>query len=146
MSTRFLSQTIQKLSVGLWLAAISSTPARSAEAWVQRYGNTAGSADSAIKVVIDNAGNVIVTGRSGGGNGASDYATIKYSGTGVPLWTNRYDGPLLGDFVAGLAVDGSGNVFVTGSTYDPGDFAADFATIKYSSAGMPLWTNLYSTG
>ena len=132
--------------MGLWLMAISATSARSAEAWVQRYGHTAGSSDSAKKVVTDNAGNVIVAGWSGGGNGVYDYATIKYSGAGVPLWTNRYDGPLLGDFVAGLAVDGSGNVFVTGTTYDDSDFFSDFATIKYSSAGVPLWTNLYSTG
>jgi hypothetical protein len=146
MSTKFLSQTIRKLSAGLWLAAIISTPARSAEAWVQRYGHTAGSSDSAKKVVTDNAGNVIVAGWSGGGNGVYDYATIKYSGAGVPLWTNRYDGPLLGDFVTGLAVDGSGNVFVTGMTYHDSDFFSDFATIKYSSTGVPLWTNLYSTG
>jgi hypothetical protein len=146
MSTKSLSQTIWKLAVGLWLAASSATPVRSAEAWVQRYGHTAGSSDSAKKVVTDNAGNVIVTGWSGGGPGVSDYATIKYSGAGVPLWTNRYDGPLLGDFVYGLAVDGSGNVFVTGSTYHDSDFFADYATIKYSSAGVPLWTNLYSTG
>src|SRR5215467_11569209 len=118
MSTKFLSQTMWRLAVGAWLAALSPTPARSAEAWVQRYGNTAVSDDVATRVVIDKAGNVIVTGYSDGGPGSFDYATIKYSGAGVPLWTNRYDGPLFGDFAYGLGVDGSGNVFVTGSTYD----------------------------
>ena len=44
-----------------------------------------------------------------------DYATIKYSSAGVPLWTNRYNGPGNGDdYASAVAVDGSNNVIVTG--------------------------------
>jgi hypothetical protein len=51
---------------------------------------------------------------------------------GVPLWTNRYEGPSTASTTAAaIAVDNRGNVFVTGS-----------AIIKYSGAGTPLWTNL----
>src|SRR6185436_14555994 len=79
----------------------------------------------------DAAGNVIVVGsahhtQTGSG---SDILIIKYSGAGVPLWTNRYDGE-----ARAAAVDGNGNVFVTGT---PG-------TIAYSGAGVPLWTNSVS--
>ncbi len=47
-----------------------------------------------------------------------DYATIKYSSAGVPLWTNRYNGPAnREDYAYAVAVDGSNNVIVTGSSY-----------------------------
>ncbi len=60
-----------------------------------------------------------------------DYATIGYSSAGVPLWTNRYNGPGNGqDWAWALAVDASGNVIVTGFSYNGVDY--DYATIKYS--------------
>jgi hypothetical protein len=74
---------------------------------------------------VDNDGDVFVT-----GNLAGMRATIKYSGAGVPLWTNISFGE--GNAVA---VDGSDNVVVTGGS----------ATIKYSNSGLPLWTNRYDT-
>ena len=106
------------------------------EAWVQRYGSEAGSQESAYKVVTDAAGNVIVAGTSTHnqtGSG-SDMLVIKYSGAGVPLWTNRHDG-----MARAVAVDARGNVFVMGYS----GLFLDCATIAYSSAGVPLWTNRY---
>ncbi len=41
-----------------------------------------------------------------------------------------------------IAVDTSGNVFVTGSSEGSGS-SEDYVTLKYSSAGLPLWTNRY---
>lgn len=106
--------------------------------WTNFYSGPDNSLDSANAAVVDRSDNVIVTGRSVGDTsmgGGQDYATIKYSSTGLPLWTNRYSGPpsYWGDFTNSVAVDSSGNVFVTGGT----------ATIAYSTAGVPLWTNLY---
>src|SRR5258708_34728092 len=79
-----------------------------------------------------------------GGGGSHDYATFKYSGVGCPLWTNRYNGPACsGGYATAVAVDGSGNLFVTGYSSGSGS-GADFATIKYSGAGLPIWTNRYN--
>jgi hypothetical protein len=75
-----------------------------------------------------------------------DYATIKYSSDGVPLWTNRYNGPGNGeDDGYAVAVDGRNNVIVTGPS-DVNGYGTnfDYATIKYSSPGVSLWTNRYN--
>src|SRR6185503_6422990 len=79
--------------------------------WTNRY-NGAGYA-----IALDSSGSVFVTGPSWSGS-SSDYATIAYSSAGVPLWTNRYIGLGNGDDVAhAVAVDSSGNVFVTGQSW-----------------------------
>ena len=112
--------------------------------WTNRYNGPGNGDDAASAVAVDGSNNVIVTGYSTGSGSAYDYATIKYSSAGVPLWTNRYNGPGNGDDDAcAVAVDGSNNVIVTGYSTGSGS-AYDYATIKYSSAGVPLWTNRYN--
>jgi len=58
------------------------------------------------------------------------------------LWTNHLSGPGGGLYfgASDLAVDRSNNVVVTGTLPGAGNFG-DFTTIKYSPAGLPLWTN-----
>jgi hypothetical protein len=72
---------------------LQSAQAALAEAWVQRYGSETGSEDYVYKIVTDAAGNVIVAGTSMHNGSGSGMVVIKYSGKGVPLWTNRYNGP-----------------------------------------------------
>src|SRR5205807_2333985 len=63
--------------------------------------------------------------------------------TAVQAWVQPYNG--LGDQddrPRALAVDGSGNVFVTG--YSTGSsLGLEYATVAYSAAGVALWTNRY---
>src|SRR5262245_10639068 len=103
-----------------------------------RYSARANGSDAAGAVAVDVSGTVFVTGSSAGSGGDSDYATIAYSGAGVPLWTNRYNGPgNYDDRAIAIALDGSGDVFVTGSSFGSGS-GSDYVTIKYSGAGVPL--------
>jgi hypothetical protein len=111
--------------------------------WTNRYDG-----GLAIALAVDDSGNVIVTGSSYATNGHPDYATIKYSSAGVPLWTNRFDGPgAYGDYASAVGVDSSGNVVVTGhsASTSQNPHSQLYATIKYSSAGVPLWTNYYKS-
>jgi uncharacterized delta-60 repeat protein len=113
-------------------------------AWTNLFNGTGNSDDQAKFLVVDGSGNVYVTGYSVGSGGNADYATIKYSSAGVPVWTNLFNGAANShDFARSLAIDGSGNVYVTGYSYD---FVGncDYETIKYSSAGVPVWTNLFN--
>jgi hypothetical protein len=41
-----------------------------------------------------------------------------------------------------MAVDGHGNVYVTGTSF--GNNQLDYATLGYTSAGLPLWTNRFN--
>ncbi len=96
-------------------------------------------------MAADGSNDVIVTGYCYGSGGSVDYGTLKYSSAGVPLWTNLYNGPGAGiDYVKAVAVDGSNNVIVTGKREGYSGTGDDYATIKYSSAGVPLWTNSYN--
>jgi len=112
--------------------------------WTNRYNGPGNSIDQAAAVAVDGNGNVLVTGYSYSA-GYADYATIKYSSAGVPVWTNRFNGPgKNADQAAAVAVDTDGNVFVTGSSTASGTTNSDYATIKYSSTGVAMWTNYYN--
>jgi hypothetical protein len=93
---------------------------------------------------VDGSGNVYVTGPSSGSGTAYDYATIKYISSGVQQWVARYNGPGNDwDEAYSLAVDGSGNVYVTGESFGSGTWQ-DFATIKYNSSGVQQWVQRYN--
>jgi beta-propeller repeat-containing protein len=56
----------------------------------------------------------------------------------------RYDGPVGSDDNANaIAIDGSGNVYVTGKSLGVGG-SFDYATIKYSAAGQEQWVARYN--
>jgi hypothetical protein len=111
--------------------------------WQRTYNLVAGSDDRAIAIATDANGNVCVTGYVFSGSTDRDFLTIKYSNNGLPLWTNRYNGPANGsDVPNAIGIDQAGNVFVAGYSAGIGT-AFDYATIKYSGSGVPLWTNRF---
>jgi uncharacterized delta-60 repeat protein len=114
--------------------------------WTNRYNGPGGQDDYPQDMVIGNDGNVVVTGYSRGPSSKDDYVTIAYSNSGAGLWTNRFHGSGTGnDHAQAVAIDDSGNVFVTGSSSTNTPFGTDYyyVTIAYSSAGVALWTNRY---
>ena len=104
-------------------------------AWPKNFGT-----GGATGVAVDSRNNVLVTGSYNG------FATLKYSPYGTPLWTNYWkdvSNRLATPFR--IAVDGSNSVFVAGNvSTGTGLYANDFVTIKYTSEGVPAWTNTFN--
>ena len=113
-------------------------------AWVRRYDGPADTTDVAYSVAVDSSGYIYLTGRSIGSGTSSDYATIKYDLNGNELWVKRYNGPGNNwDEAWALALDSSGNAFVTGAS-DGSGTSSDYATIKYYSNGDTAWVRRYN--
>jgi uncharacterized delta-60 repeat protein len=116
------------------------------ESWVKRYNNADINGDDEAKAIaVSSSGNVYVTGYSTGRTTGPDFYTIRYNGEGVQGWSARYDGPAhLGDYATAVAVDNSGNAFVTGYGYRGNVVKhADYATLKYNNSGSLVWDAQY---
>jgi hypothetical protein len=110
--------------------------------WVARYNGPGTGEDDAVAVATDGSGNVYVTGQSLGLGTGFDYATIKYDSAGQEQWVARYNSGYF-DLVRAIAVDSSGNVYVTGRSAGLGT-GPDYVTIKYDSAGQQQWVARYN--
>jgi hypothetical protein len=134
----------------LFIALIQGAPFARAQApvqaWVQSYPATT---PVRRAIAVDTNGNVFVGGSYSSVTNYS-FATVAYSNTGRPLWTNRYDIEAHSAQPSGLTVGRDGTVFVTGYTYVPagggGGTDSKFATVAYSNNGVALWTNIFSEG
>jgi uncharacterized delta-60 repeat protein len=111
--------------------------------WERRYNGPDNLADQPSALVLDQNGNLFVTGYSATLTAGTDFLTLKYSPSGTLLWVNRYNGTGNGsDLAASLKVDASGNVYATGTSFGAGT-AEDYATIKYGPAGNLIWVRRY---
>ena len=109
------------------------------EQWVALYNGPDNDGDFAEAIVVGSNGAVYVTGSSISAGTSYDYATVKYDSLGVEHWVMRYDGPGNGnDGADAIAVDNSGNIYVTGGSHR-GGIALDMATVKYDTSGMEQW-------
>lgn len=84
-------------------------------------------------IAVDKLGNVYITGQSGFNRDEEDYATVKYDSRGRQLWAARYTSYDFDHRAFDLALDGQGNVYVTGQSDE------NYVTIKYSTNGMQQW-------
>jgi hypothetical protein len=113
-------------------------------AWVRRYNGPRNDCDTTSALVVDNSGNVYVTGFSFGIGTLYDYATIKYDSSGTEVWLSRYNGPVNRDDIArDMEVDSWGNVYVTGRGRGEDTFF-DYLTIRYYPNGDTVWVRRYN--
>lgn len=111
--------------------------------WTNHYVHPPSGGSPACLAVDASNGNVYVGGASPSMSAA--YFTLAYSSTGTPLWTNHYRSPSYWvNSLVGMALDGHGHIYVTGFSWVTNAYY--YATVAYSTAGLPLWTNLYNGG
>ncbi len=110
--------------------------------WSASFNGPVNGGDYSYAIVVDNSGNVYVTGRVDfGAPTQSDILTIKYDSQGIQQWTARYNNTNNLDEARAIQVDNSGNVYVTGKTTGTN---VDFVTIKYNPNGTEAWVSTYN--
>lgn len=99
---------------------------------------------------VDKKGNIYVTGSGtiiqpiGKPFVWEDYIIVKYDSNGAKQWHDVYNGTGDStDIPTSLAIDGLGNVYVTGYGYDSAH-VSEYATLKYDTNGNRRWTARYT--
>jgi outer membrane protein assembly factor BamB len=116
--------------------------------WAKRYAGAGN--DIAVAVAVNASGSAVyVTGRSLATNNQYDYVTVAYAAlTGTKQWLRPYNGPggtNADDEAVGVAVNqATGDVVVTGLSFNPTHGGDDYATINYSPAGTRLWISRFT--
>jgi Beta-propeller repeat len=105
-----------------------------------------GGPDAAYHDAVDSSGNVYVTGCLYDETvGYCYFGTIKYNSSGTMLWKETWGYGGSDNYAEGIAVDSSGNVYVTGYVYDSVNVVnLEGDTIKYNSSGSQIWHVTYS--
>jgi uncharacterized delta-60 repeat protein len=106
--------------------------------WQRTLGaSTSGAVDNGQSIAVDSSGNVYVAGRtSSQGAGSDDVLIAKYNTSGTIQW-QRILGGSGSDIGQGIAVDSSGNVYVTGYTSNTGIYKV--LLTKYNTSGTIQW-------
>ena len=138
------------LTITCIIAAIIANAQSPSLQWVENMGGTAAETSSK-SITTDAAGNVYTTGYFIGtvdfdpGSGSLNLSTApndvsgdvfitKCNSSGNLIWAKQMGGTSQ-DYTTSIAVDPSGNVYITGNFYGTADFNPGVGTFNYTSAG-----------
>jgi hypothetical protein len=112
--------------------------------WQRRLGGTG--TDFSLGIDVDGSGNVYIAGYEPSQTaGNNDIFIAKYNTSGVIQWQRRLGGTAI-DQGAGIAVDGSGNAYITGYEASQTAGTTDMFVAKYNTSGVIQWQRrLYSS-
>ncbi|MBI5244168.1 MAG: right-handed parallel beta-helix repeat-containing protein [Elusimicrobia bacterium] len=117
--------------------------------WHSTYNSPGNNTDMAMGLAVDGAGNAYAAGwvtRGDLGQGHNMWLR-KYGPSGLLQWTTTYNSPANSDDEAnGVAVDGSGNVYLVGSENrtDLGQ-GVNMRILKYDPNALLQWTTAYTS-
>jgi hypothetical protein len=139
--------TFNLTSAGLTDGFVTKLDASGNFIWAKRIGGT--SDESGKIITFDASGNVYTGGKfrgtvdfdpdAGTNNlssvGSDDVFVTKWDASGNFIWARAWGGSPA-DFISGMAVDASGNVFTTGAFQGAADFDPGAGTFNLSPAGI----------
>jgi hypothetical protein len=108
--------------------------------WIATYDGPTSSgtgSDLGRDIAVDTSGNCYVTGRSSNGSN-DDIFLMKYSTSGILQWQRKLQGSSTSEEGYGVAVDSSGNCYITAFTFASG-VSNDIVVAKYNTSGALLW-------
>lgn len=117
--------------------------------WVNRFSSVNSSTgiftgDDAKAIVVDNNGDIIVTGTVQ--QYSEEIGTIKYDSTGQMVWQQIFTNPE-GYYKSGpaaMSADAENNIFITGYIHDESTHQPHILTIKYNMDGTEAWKKIYT--
>ncbi len=134
----------------LFLLAFSlsiNTQAQLPTQWVREFTPRGLGTDVTYTIKTDPQGNVYTCGYSAGTRNYSDAFVMKRSAIGDTLWTWYHDGAgKWADYAYDLAVDATGNVFVSGEEENASGGNHTCFTAKLNTQGVQQWLTLYAPG
>jgi len=95
-------------------------------------------------IVLDNSGDIYVAGvTTSYGAGNLDVYLLKYNSSGDLQWSTTWGGPD-NDRGEGIAIDNSGNIYITGDTVSFGSGSNDVLLLKVNaSTGNEIWNKTW---
>jgi hypothetical protein len=162
-SSFFMQGSLLSYNIGVFTGILTIDPTLS---WATYYGGTSG--DYGYGVATDGGGNVYITGQTNSISGivtSGAYQTVyaggtdaflsKFNSSGAIQWATYYGGNS-GDFGEGIAIDRTGNVYMSGATQSTSGIATtgayqttygggvrDAFLAKFNSAGAIQWATYY---
>lgn len=89
--------------------------------------------------------NYFLAGATVNAGGNYDLLVVKYNAAGSVIWSQQVNGNGNGDdYAADLQIDNSGNVFVTGTTFESSADSFNVLTVMYDSGGNQQWIASYN--
>lgn len=110
--------------------------------WNVTWGGTL--SDYGQGIGVDASNNVYITGmtKSYGDAAKGDAFIAKFNSTGSQLWNHTWGGANY-DYGNGIAVNASGNAWITGYTQSFGAGSNDAFLVSYNSSGTQLWNQTW---
>jgi hypothetical protein len=158
---RIFLRALSPMCVTIAMCVLTIAPRATAQThlWSQRFGDT--DFDFGWCISVEASGDFVASGDFagtvdfGGGGltsaGSSDFFVARYNGAGDHVWSKRFGGTGF-DAAEDVAVDDSGNVYVTGSfsgTIDLGggplvsNGGSDIFVAKLDAAGAHIWSQSF---